>query len=211
MACAATCYFFISIRLSPTLRVTPLLSKYSSSGSAYFLLLPVRDCAGKKVLVTAGATREDVDGIRFISNYSSGKMGIEIAKAVKDRGGSVVLVAGFVTERIPDFIDKVVRTESTADMLDAVLAEYKDCDVIIKAAAPADYSPAEPLKDKATSASLTLELVHIPDIANAVACEKEVRTLLFFCPPFHVTQQRARSNFASNLLSPLLFLFPVGP
>lgn len=166
--------------------------------AAIDLLMPVRDYAGKKVLVTAGATREDVDGIRFISNYSSGKMGIEIAKAVKDRGGSVVLVAGFVTERIPDFIDKVVRTESTADMLDAVLAEYKDCDVIIKAAAPADYRPAEPLKDKAKSASLTLELVKNPDIAKAVGSVKEGRRLVVFCAEKKDLEKRAREKLASK-------------
>lgn len=65
-------------------------------------LMPVRDYCGKRVLVTAGATREDVDGIRFLSNYSSGKMGVEIAKAVKDRGGEVTLVAGCMTAPVPD-------------------------------------------------------------------------------------------------------------
>lgn len=69
--------------------------------AAIDILMPVRDYSGKRVLITAGATREDVDGIRFLSNYSSGRMGMELAAAVKDRGGEVTLVAGFVTVPIP--------------------------------------------------------------------------------------------------------------
>lgn len=145
------------------------------------MLMPVRDYLGKRVLVTAGATREDVDGIRFLSNYSSGKMGIELAKAVKDRGGEVTLVAGFVTADIPDIFDKVVRVGSTQEMYDAVMREYRDCDVIIKAAAPADYRPRQVLDDKAKSLELRLELVKNPDIAKAVGQVKGERKLVVFC------------------------------
>lgn len=145
------------------------------------MLMPVRDYLGKRVLVTAGATREDVDGIRFLSNYSSGKMGIELAKAVKDRGGEVTLVAGFVTADIPDIFYKVVRVGSTQEMYDAVMREYRDCDVIIKAAAPADYRPRQVLDDKAKSPELRLELVKNPDIAKAVGQVKGERKLVVFC------------------------------
>lgn len=149
--------------------------------AAIDILMPVRDYSGKRVLITAGATREDVDGIRFLSNYSSGRMGMELAAAVKDRGGEVTLVAGFVTVPIPKWIDRVVRVTSTRDMYDAVMREYVDCDIVIKAAAPADYRPKQVLDDKAKSETLTLELVKNPDIAAAVGAAKGERKLVVFC------------------------------
>ncbi|MDE6361769.1 MAG: bifunctional phosphopantothenoylcysteine decarboxylase/phosphopantothenate--cysteine ligase CoaBC, partial [Clostridia bacterium] len=102
-------------------------------------LLPKRDYEGKKVLVTAGATRENIDGVRFITNRSSGKMGVEIAKSALKRGAEVILVKGLTQVDIPSYITKVVSVESTMQMYDAVMENYKDCDVIIKAAAPSDY------------------------------------------------------------------------
>ena len=145
------------------------------------MLMPLRDFAGKRVLITAGATRENIDGIRFLSNYSSGKMGMELARAVKDRGGEVTLVAGCVTVPVPDVVDKVVNVVSTREMYDAVMREYSECDVVIKAAAPADYRPEQPLDDKAKSPSLTLKLVKNPDIAAAVGQVKGQRKLVVFC------------------------------
>ncbi len=161
-------------------------------------LMPVRDYCGKRVLVTAGATREDVDGIRFLSNYSSGKMGVEIAKAVKDRGGEVTLVAGCMTALVPDCVDKVVRVTSTQQMYDAVMREYSACDVIIKAAAPADYRPKKVLDDKAKSATLDLELVKNPDIAAAVGQVKGERKLVVFCAERKELAKRALAKLKSK-------------
>lgn len=161
-------------------------------------LMPVRDYCGKRVLVTAGATREDVDGIRFLSNYSSGKMGVEIAKAVKDRGGEVTLVAGCMTAPVPDCVDKVVRVTSTQQMYDAVMREYSACDVIIKAAAPADYRPKKVLDDKAKSATLDLELVKNPDIAAAVGQVKGERKLVVFCAERKELAKRALAKLKSK-------------
>ena len=161
-------------------------------------LMPVRDYCGKRVLVTAGATREDVDGIRFLSNYSSGKMGVEIAKAVKDRGGEVTLVAGCMTALVPDCVDKVVRVTSTQQMYDAVMREYSSCDVIIKAAAPADYRPKKVLDDKAKSATLDLELVKNPDIAAAVGQVKGERKLVVFCAERKELAKRALAKLKSK-------------
>lgn len=161
-------------------------------------LMPVRDYCGKRVLVTAGATREDVDGIRFLSNYSSGKMGVEIAKAVKDRGGEVTLVAGCMTASVPDCVDKVVRVTSTQQMYDAVMREYSACDVIIKAAAPADYRPKKVLDDKAKSATLDLELVKNPDIAAAVGQVKGERKLVVFCAERKELAKRALAKLKSK-------------
>lgn len=145
-----------------------------------YRLLPKRDYEGKKVLVTAGATRENIDGVRFITNRSSGKMGIEIAKEVVKRGGEVVLVKGLVQVEVPKYITKVISVESTAQMYDAVMANYSDCDMIIKAAAPSDYRPAAQIRQKLKGDEITLHLVKNPDIAKAVGQVKEHRKLIIF-------------------------------
>ena len=162
------------------------------------VLMPKRDYVGKTVLVTAGATREDIDGVRFISNYSSGKMGIEIAKAVKNRGGRVVLVAGFVTAEIPRYIDETVRVKSTREMYDAVLGRLKDCDFVIKAAAPADYRVERVADDKIKEENVTLQLVKNPDIAKAVGQVKGDRKLVVFCAEKRELAQRAEGKLKSK-------------
>ncbi len=145
-----------------------------------YRLLPKRDYEGKKVLVTAGATRENIDGVRFITNRSSGKMGIEIAKEVVKRGGEVVLIKGLVQVEVPKYINKVISVESTAQMYDAVMANYSDCDMIIKAAAPSDYRPVKEIRQKLKGDEITLHLVKNPDIAKAVGQVKEHRKLIIF-------------------------------
>lgn len=100
------------------------------------------DLSGKKVLVTAGPTREAIDPVRFITNHSSGKMGYAIAKNAMLRGAEVTLVTGACNIGVPDFV-KVIRTESAGDMLEAVKANALEADFIFKAAAVADYTPLE--------------------------------------------------------------------
>lgn len=162
------------------------------------VLMPKRDYVGKTVLVTAGATREDVDGVRFISNYSSGKMGIELAKAVKNRGGKVVLVAGFVTADIPKYIDEVVKVKSTRDMYDAVLNKLGECDFVIKAAAPADYRVEKVADDKIKDKDVTLKLVKNPDIAKAVGEVKGDKKLVVFCAEKRELAERAKKKLESK-------------
>ena len=162
------------------------------------ILMPKRDYVGKTVLVTAGATREDIDGVRFISNYSSGKMGVEIAKAVKNRGGRVILVAGFVTAKIPKYIDEVVSVKSTQDMYDTVVGRVKDCDFIIKAAAPADYRVVKVADDKIKDKDLTLRLVKNPDIAKAVGQIKGGCRLAVFCAERKQLIERAKEKLLSK-------------
>ena len=162
------------------------------------ILMPKRDYAGRTVMITAGATREDIDGVRFISNYSSGKMGIELAKAVKNRGGKVILVAGFVTAAIPPYIDKVVKVKSTRDMYDAVMSELENCDCVIKAAAPADYRVEKVADDKIKDKEVTLNLVKNPDIAKAVGERKGERKLVVFCAEKRELIERAKGKLASK-------------
>ncbi len=106
-----------------------------------------KDMAGKKVLVTAGATREAIDPVRFISNRSTGKMGIAIARAAIMRGAEVTLVKGHTDIDAPMFTE-VIETESAEDMYNAVTERAADMDIIIKAAAVADYTPAAVADEK---------------------------------------------------------------
>ena len=99
-----------------------------------------KDMLGKKVLVTAGATMESLDPVRFLTNHSSGKMGFAIAKEAMLRGAEVTVVKANTTAKIPNFV-KIVEVSSAKDMFDAVTALSDQQDIIVKAAAVADYTP----------------------------------------------------------------------
>ncbi|MDE6604892.1 MAG: bifunctional phosphopantothenoylcysteine decarboxylase/phosphopantothenate--cysteine ligase CoaBC [Clostridia bacterium] len=161
-------------------------------------LLPKRDYEGKRVLVTAGATRENIDGVRFITNRSSGKMGVEIAKSAAKRGAEVILVKGLTQVEIPSYITRVVSVESTAQMYDAVMENYKDCDVIIKAAAPSDYRPVEAISQKLKGEEITLKLTKNPDIAKAVGEFKGERKLVVFCAETQELMSSAKVKLKSK-------------
>ena len=101
-----------------------------------------KDLAGKKILVTAGPTREAIDPVRFITNHSSGKMGYAVARAAARRGAFVTLVSGPVSIKPPLFVE-TVQVESAQEMFEAVSERSEEQDIIIKAAAVADYCPAQ--------------------------------------------------------------------
>jgi phosphopantothenoylcysteine decarboxylase/phosphopantothenate--cysteine ligase len=138
-------------------------------GAARYVLGRGGDLAGKKVAVSAGGTRESIDPVRFIGNYSSGKMGYAVAEAARDRGADVVLVAAETSLGDP-YAVRVVPVRRAAEMRDAVLAEAADADVLVMAAAVADYQPAEPIgqKIKRRGEGLSLSLVQTPDILAEV-------------------------------------------
>ena len=119
-----------------------------------------KDLLGKKVLVTAGATQEAIDPVRYITNHSTGKMGYAIAKAAMRRGAEVTLVTGRTAIAPPPFV-KTIPVVSAQDMFEAVSAEAAEQDIIIKAAAVADYRPVEiadnKIKKKDGDASIRLE------------------------------------------------------
>ena len=106
-----------------------------------------KDMVGKKVVVTAGPTREAIDPVRFISNYSTGKMGYAIARCAMERGADVVLVTGETAIAKPPFVE-IVPIISAANMFEAVKSEANDADFIIKAAAVADYTPVNVAVEK---------------------------------------------------------------
>jgi len=127
--------------------------------------------AGKKVVITAGPTREPIDPVRYISNHSSGKMGFELARAALEAGAKVTLIAGPVALRAPDRCN-VVLVESALDMHKAALSEAADADVFIGAAAVADYRLANEAQQKIKKkdgAAMTLELIENPDIIRDIA------------------------------------------
>jgi phosphopantothenoylcysteine decarboxylase / phosphopantothenate---cysteine ligase len=125
---------------------------------------------GKKVVVTAGPTRERIDPVRFITNRSSGKMGYAVAEAARDAGASVVIVSGPVNVPTPPGV-KRVDVETAEQMMDAVQAEIADTDIFIAAAAVSDYRMREIAehKIKKTSDELSLHLARTPDILATVA------------------------------------------
>lgn len=143
------------------------------------ILMPNCDFRGKTVMITAGATVEDIDGVRFISNYSSGKMGVALADAVTERGGNVIFIRGTVKVDDPKGCE-ILCVKSTVDMFDACMANLDRADVIIMAAAPADYRIKQKFDNKIKSETVTLELVKNPDIAKAVGEKKGNKILVAF-------------------------------
>lgn len=127
--------------------------------------LSAKDMSGRTLMVTAGPTREEIDPVRYISNHSSGKMGYAIARAAARRGARVILVSGPTCQPAP-FGVELVATNSACEMQAAVMSHASRCDVVIKAAAVADYRPVErnASKVKKRSDSMTIELVKNPDI-----------------------------------------------
>lgn len=143
--------------------------------------LETQDLRGVRVLVTAGATREYIDPVRFITNRSSGKMGYAIAEAAAQRGAEVQLVSGTATVSPPVGI-KTAYVETTLEMYDVLLEAFNETDVVIMAGAPADYRPHEftPHKIKKTAGTLTLPLERNPDIAQTLGEQKTHQTLVCF-------------------------------
>lgn len=142
---------------------------------------PGRDLEGLTVLVTAGATREPLDPVRFLTNRSTGKMGFAVAEAARDRGARVILITGPSTVPASAGVE-LVRIETALEMRDAVLSRYDEADIVVKAAAVADYRPAryEEQKIKKRDGSLTLELVRNPDILAELGQKKTKQVLIGF-------------------------------
>lgn len=128
-----------------------------------------KDLIGKKILITAGPTREAIDPVRFITNHSTGKMGYAIAEMAMLRGADVTLVSGPVNIKKPGFV-KSINVVSARDMFEAVKSNYEDMDVIIKTAAVADYTPLdkkdEKIKKSENDSDLNIKLERTTDILN---------------------------------------------
>lgn len=158
-----------------------------------------KDLAGKRVLVTAGATRETIDPVRFITNHSSGKMGFALAKAAMLRGGEVTLVAAH-TDVAPPLFVKVIPVENAAEMFDAVTARAPEQDIILKAAAVADYTPVTVAdsKMKKQEGEMAIALKRTQDILKYLGQHK--RPGQFLCG-FSMETENLLENSRKKLLS----------
>lgn len=139
------------------------------------------DMEGKKVLITAGPTHEKIDPVRFIGNYSSGKMGYALAEECANRGAEVTLVSGPVNLRAENPAIRTVNVETAREMLSACQEVFPDVDVAVMCAAVADYAPAHPQDHKIKREHQdvpTIELIKNPDIAATLGKEKKQYQIL---------------------------------
>ena len=144
-------------------------------------ILAPKDLHGCRMLVTAGPTREEIDPVRYLSNYSSGKMGYAVAAAAVQRGAEVTLVTGPTALIAPDGV-ACVQVRSAEQMREAVLERFADADVVVKAAAVADYRPARrgANKLKKTAEEMALILEKNPDILAELGAKKKGQLLIGF-------------------------------
>src|SRR5499427_8798811 len=165
-------------------------------------LLPASgELAGRRVLITAGPTRERIDPVRFISNRSSGKMGFAVAQAAREAGAAVVLVAGPVSLPAPAGVRRV-DVESASEMLAAVLRELPGTDLFISTAAVADYRPARAAeqKIKKTSDSLDIAMERTVDVLATVAAHKDRPFVVGFAAETESVEQNARTKLLKKNL-----------
>ncbi len=157
------------------------------------------DLSGEKFLITVGATREEIDPVRFISNRSSGRMGFALAAAARKRGATVTVVAGITTVDPPQDV-QVIKALSAEEMDQAVAVETGNATVFIGAAAVADYRPAKKVdqKIKKTEDSLTLTLERTPDILSRVASSRKPGMLVV---GFAAETENVLANAAAKLTS----------
>ncbi len=156
---------------------------------------------GRRVLITAGPTRERIDPVRFISNRSSGKMGFAVAQAAREAGAQVVLVSGPVSLPTPPGVRRV-DVESAEAMLTAVQNEVAAADIFISTAAVADYRPAHPSgqKIKKTSERLQLEMERTTDVLASVAARADRPFVVGFAAETESVEQNARAKLLKKNL-----------
>ena len=162
-----------------------------------------------KILVGAGPTREMIDSVRYLSNLSSGRTGIDIARAARDRGHDVLLVLGPTHLSPPDGID-VRAVVSARDMRDAIMEALDDREAFLMCAAVADYRPAErhPGKLKKDDGPLSLELVRNPDILAEAGASRGDRIHVGFALEVQDAEANARGKLARKNLDALVLNGP---
>lgn len=153
------------------------------------------DLHGKRVLVTAGPTREKIDPVRYITNHASGKMGYAIAEAARDRGAEVVLVSGPTALKKPDGV-RFVAVESVQEMFDAVMEHLPKSDIVVKSAAVSDYRPktVHAHKMKKGDGPLVLELDKAPDILKTIGERKTTQFVVGFAAETQDLIKHAKSK-----------------
>ncbi len=137
---------------------------------------------GKKILITSGRTKENIDPIRYLSNNSSGKMGYSLAQAAVDLGAEVTLISGPTDLKVPNGLENFISVESALEMYEKVDEYFKNIDIFIACAAVADYRPKEYKKEKIkkSDSDFVIELVRNPDILLEMSKKKEKQLLIGF-------------------------------
>ena len=160
---------------------------------AYYL--STKDLKDKKILVTSGPTRESVDPVRFISNPSSGKMGLAVARAAEYRGGEVTLITGPTHLPDPNNV-KIIRIQTAREMAQAVFENMEHSDIIIKTAAVSDYRPKDPAtqKIKKEKGELVLYLERTQDILKEIGMRKKDQILVGFAAETENLEQHAETK-----------------
>lgn len=137
---------------------------------------------GKKILITSGRTKENIDPVRYLSNNSSGKMGYSLAQAAVDLGAEVTLISGPTDLKVPNGLENFISVESALEMYEKVDEYFKNTDIFIACAAVADYRPKEYKKEKIkkSDVDLVIELIRNPDILLEMSKKKEKQLLVGF-------------------------------
>ena len=158
-----------------------------------------KELAGKKVLITAGPTYEPIDPVRFIGNHSTGKMGIALAEACRDRGAAVTLIMGPSQQPMPANME-IVKVETAGEMHEAAISRFPATDIAVLCAAVADYRVANPAaeKIKKASANITLELERTPDILRSLGGLKKAHQIVI---GFALETNNEKENAISKLRS----------
>ena len=164
-------------------------------------LYPIKDMVGTKVLVTAGPTIAQIDPVRFITNRSSGKMGYAIASEAIDRGAIVTLISGPCHGKVPIGVS-LIRINTNEEMRKAVLNNYEESDIVIKAAAVADYKPKvySSSKIKKSENGLNLELIRDNDILEELGLHKKNQILVGFAAESNDLLQNAKAKLLKKNL-----------
>ncbi len=164
------------------------------------LLQDKKDYVGAKVLVTAGPTREPMDPVRFFSNHSTGKMGLALARAFKERGAKVSLIAGPTGLPLPTDMD-VVEVVTAKEMWNEVAKRFDDTDIVVKAAAVSDYRPRQEETQKMKKKeSLTVEMEQTPDILEYLGANKKNQFLVGFAAETEDLIENARKKMSRKNL-----------
>ena len=171
------------------------------------LLSRSQDLKGRRLLVTAGPTVEDIDPVRFLSNRSSGKMGYAIARAARTRGAEVTLISGPADLEFPG----VVHVRTTEEMRQAVIQRFSSVDAVIKAAAPLDFRPKTiaSQKIKKAKATTSIDLEPTPDILQELGARKNGKVLVGFAAETEDLANNARAKLKAKNLD-LIVVNPVG-
>lgn len=162
----------------------------------------VQDYLGRRVLITAGPTREAIDPVRYLSNHSSGKMGYALARAAVRRGAAVTLISGPVVLEPPARLEKLIRVESADEMYRAVIDHYQEQDFVIMAAAVADYKPKtlSGQKIKKTAEPFVIEFVKNIDILAELGKSKMQQKLIGFAAETQNLEEYARAKLLQKNL-----------